>query len=204
MVNIGYFDLVSFQLTILSARNLKPMDSSDSCNSYVKVFFLPKKMGKPKTKTVFDNRFPLFEKNFSFQLKEEQLNERNLLLLFSVRHQNRFGISNQIMAESLISLKTIQSGKASQQILLTLTRPYNMSQLKDLRIIENSDPLRTLKLRTFDNHAKNFLKALELKANKLQGANKKLTRYENSGKLRYIRGFLFVNPNLFKHLSIYK
>lgn len=143
------------------------MDSSDSCNSFVRVQFLPQSelsnIGKLKTSTQANTLFPLFEEKFSIQLTEEQLTMKNpLLLLFSVMNKN------QIMAETLISLETIQSVEASKQIHLTLTRPHDMGELDDWIIIEDSEPLRTLELRPFDKQAKNFLKELKLKANSLQ------------------------------------
>lgn len=163
------------------------MDSSDSCNSFVRVQFLPQSelsnIGKLETRTQANTLFPLFEEKFSIQLTEEQLTMKNPLLLFSVRNKNRLSLANQIMAETLISLETIQSIEATKQIHLKLTRPHDMGELDDWIIIEDSEPLRTLELRPFDKQAKNFLKELKLKANNLQVCHPG-TYYEGSVKVK--------------------
>lgn len=116
----------------MSARNLRPMDSNGSCDPFVRVHFLPEpefsNVVKPKTNAQAKTLFPLFEEKFAIQLTEEQVRVKNPLLLFSVKDKDLFGMANQYIAETLVSLETIQSGKASEQIHLTLTRPNNMGE----------------------------------------------------------------------------
>lgn len=109
-----------FQLNIIGAPNF---DLNGSCNYFVKVEFLPESefsnVVMPKTKT---QPKPFFDEEFSIQLTEKHLMVENPMLLFSIIEKNLI-FPNKIMAETLISLETIQCGKAREQIQLTLTRP---------------------------------------------------------------------------------
>lgn len=133
MTHIDCFDYKHFQLEIMSARNLRPMDSNGACDPFVRVHFLPEpefaSVTKPKTNVQAKTLFPLFEEKFSIALTEEQLAVKEPLLLFSVKDKDLFGMANQYIAETLISLETIQSGQAQEQIHLTLTRPNNLGGL---------------------------------------------------------------------------
>lgn len=117
----------------MSARNLRPMDTNGSCDPFVRVHFLPEpefsNVIKPKTNALSKTLFPLFEEKFSIPLTPEQLRVKNTLLLFSVKDKDLFGMANQYIAETLLSLERIQSGETSDQIHLTLTRPNNLGRL---------------------------------------------------------------------------
>lgn len=169
-----------FQLEIMSARNLRPMDTNGSCDPFVRVHFLPESefsnVIKWKTNAQQKTLFPLFEEKFSIALTEEQLKVRNPLLLFSVKDKDLFGMANQYIAEALLSLETIKDGSASEQIHLTLTRPSNMGEwecsgdVKRREVINlilplDNESLRALELRQFDKQAKEFIKKLKQKAN---------------------------------------
>lgn len=112
------------------------MDSNGSCDPFVRVHLLPEfefsNVIKPKTNAQPKTLFPLFEEKFTISLTEEQLRVKNSLLLFSVKDKDLFGMANQYIAETLLSLDTIQSGSAHEQIHLTLTRPNNMGKNKRL------------------------------------------------------------------------
>lgn len=120
------------ELEILSARNLRPMDSNGSCDPFVRVHFLPEpefsNVVKPKTNAQPKTLFPLFEEKFAIALTEEQASLQNALILFSVKDKDLFGMANQYIAEALLSFEAILNGSDGDQIHLTLTRPSNLGE----------------------------------------------------------------------------
>lgn len=57
------------QLEIMNARNLRPMDSNGTSDSYVRVNFIPEEkftsVNKPKTNVQKSTLFPLYDEKFS-------------------------------------------------------------------------------------------------------------------------------------------
>lgn len=161
------------------------MDANGSCDPFVRVHFLPEQefssVIKPKTNVQAKTLFPLFEEKFKIALTEDQLRTKNPIVLFSVKDKDLFGMANQYIAETLLSLDAIQSGSAVDQVHLTLTRPNNMGECGLWRRTEHhicrytkwqycnsfadSESLRALELRQFDKQAKEFIKKLKQKAN---------------------------------------
>lgn len=129
------------ELEILSARNLRPMDSNGSCDPFVRVHILPEaefsSVVKPKTNAEPKTLFPLFEEKFAIALTEEQANLQNALILFSVKDKDLFGMSNQYIAEALLSFESILSGNGGDQTHLSLTRPSNLGECGDEWVLEN-------------------------------------------------------------------
>lgn len=64
-----FFHFLFRQLEIMNARNLRPMDSNGSCDSYVRANFVPEdkfaSINKPKTNTQSKTIFPLYDEKFS-------------------------------------------------------------------------------------------------------------------------------------------
>lgn len=116
----------------MSARNLRPMDSNGSCDPFVRIHLLPEgefgNVNKHKTTAQQKTLFPLFEEKFLVPLTEKQLALKSPLILFSVKDKDLFGMANQYIAETLVSLEAIQEGLASEQMHLTLTRPSNLGE----------------------------------------------------------------------------
>lgn len=56
------------ELEIMNARNLKPMDSNGTCDSFVRVHFIPEErfvgVTKPRTNTQSKTLFPLYDEKF--------------------------------------------------------------------------------------------------------------------------------------------
>lgn len=63
-----FFKQNVLELEIMNARNLKPMDANGSCDSFVRVHFIPEErfvgIIKPRTHTITKSLFPLFDEKF--------------------------------------------------------------------------------------------------------------------------------------------
>ena len=64
-----FFKGNTLELEIMNARNLMPMDSNGSCDSFVRVHFIPEErfpgVMKPKTQTHSKTLFPLYDEKFT-------------------------------------------------------------------------------------------------------------------------------------------
>ncbi|XP_052857968.1 protein unc-13 homolog 4B isoform X2 [Drosophila gunungcola] len=141
-------------LTILNARNLLPMDSNGSVDSFVKASFMPTSRFNDiiTVKTNVHNKscFPLYDQEFRINLTEQQRNDKNSLILFSVKDKDLFGMSSQYIAECYISFEDLEA-TPGEQIMMNLSRPE----------YTDSDSLRALEYRLGDKQAKDFLKKLK-------------------------------------------
>uniref|UniRef100_A0A8D8JE01 Protein unc-13 homolog D n=1 Tax=Culex pipiens TaxID=7175 RepID=A0A8D8JE01_CULPI len=149
------------ELEIMNARNLKPMDTNGSCDSFVRVHFMPEErfvgIAKPRTKERSKTLFPLYDEKFVITFTPDQRNVKDAIILFSVKDKDLFGMSNQYLAECYLSFNDIaditgESGKIEQKHLI-LTRPYRL----------DTDCVRALEYRQGDKQAKDFLKKLRQK-----------------------------------------
>ncbi|XP_037732487.1 protein unc-13 homolog 4B isoform X1 [Drosophila subpulchrella] len=142
-------------LTILNARNLLPMDSNGSVDSFVKASFMPTSRFNDLStvKTTVHNKscFPLYDQEFRINLSEQQRKEKNSLIVFSIKDKDLFGMSSQYIAESYISFEDIEVTPLGEQIMMNLSRPE----------YTDSDSLRALEYRLGDKQAKDFLKKLK-------------------------------------------
>lgn len=79
------------------------------------------------------------------------------LIMFSVKDKDLFGMSNQYIAECLLSFGEVEESEDGnvQQLHLKLTKPTNL----------NTDSIRALEYRQGDKQAKEFLKKLKQKMN---------------------------------------
>ncbi|KAL5288048.1 hypothetical protein ACFFRR_008722 [Megaselia abdita] len=145
------------QLEIMNARNLLPMDSNGSCDSFVKVHFLPQHkflgVSQPKTGVKQKTLYPLYEENFNIVMNEEQRSLRTALLVFSVKDRDMFGMSNQYIAEAYLTIEDIENSNY-EQIHMTLSRP-EYKETQSLRVLEH---------RLGDKQAKEFIKKLKTKS----------------------------------------
>ncbi|XP_075147164.1 C2 and C2B_Munc13-like domain-containing protein staccato isoform X2 [Haematobia irritans] len=152
----GKFTDNNLELTIMNARNLVPMDTNGTCDSFVKAHFLPvnRFVGVQPVKTAVQHktRFPLYDEQFTIKLNEEQC-KQNSLIQFSIKDKDLFGMTNQYIAECYISFADIIANE-SEQIHMELSRP----EYKD------SETLRALEYRQGDKQAKDFLKKLKNKS----------------------------------------
>ncbi|XP_058467926.1 protein unc-13 homolog 4B isoform X4 [Malaya genurostris] len=149
------------ELEIMNARNLRPMDSNGSCDSFVRVHFIPEErfvgIIKPRTHTETKTLFPLYDEKFVITFAPEQRLVKDAVILFSVKDKDLFGMSNQYLAECYMSFNDIadvssESGKIEQKHL-RLTRPCRL----------DTDCVRALEYRQGDKQAKDFLKKLKQK-----------------------------------------
>ncbi|XP_037945402.1 protein unc-13 homolog 4B isoform X2 [Teleopsis dalmanni] len=153
----AYFTENSLKLNILNGRSLVPMDSNGSCDSFVKVHFLPtnKFIGVSALKTAVKSKscFPLYDEHFSINLTEEQQNNQDSLILFSIKDKDLFGMTNQYIGECYITFADIVTSE-QEQIHMELSRPE----------LTKSDVVRALEFRQGDKQAKDFLKKLKNKS----------------------------------------
>lgn len=79
------------------------------------------------------------------------------LIMFSVKDKDLFGMSNQYIAECMLSFSDVEESEDGnvQQLHLKLTKPTNLI----------SDSIRALEHRQGDKQAKDFLKKLKQKMN---------------------------------------
>uniref|UniRef100_A0A336MP88 CSON004614 protein n=1 Tax=Culicoides sonorensis TaxID=179676 RepID=A0A336MP88_CULSO len=161
-----YFNQNTLELEIMNARNLRPMDSSGTSDSYVRVNFIPEEkfttVTKPKTNVQKSTLFPLYDEKFSVPLTPEQRAMSDAIIVFCVKETDMFGVSHRYNAECYLTFNEITDitgdvGKV-QQILLPLTKPTKTAILE-------SDCLRALELRQGDKQAKEFIKKLKQKIN---------------------------------------
>uniref|UniRef100_A0A1I8PQW5 Protein unc-13 homolog 4B n=1 Tax=Stomoxys calcitrans TaxID=35570 RepID=A0A1I8PQW5_STOCA len=152
----GRFVDNGLELVIMNARNLVPMDSNGTCDSFVKAHFLPvnRFVGVQPLKTVTHNKtcFPLYDEQFSIKLNDEQ-RIQNSLIQFSIKDKDLFGMTNQYIAECYISFADIMANE-NEQIHMELSRPE----------YTDSDTIRALEYRQGDKQAKDFLKKLKNKS----------------------------------------
>ncbi|XP_017103350.2 protein unc-13 homolog 4B isoform X1 [Drosophila bipectinata] len=141
-------------LNILNARNLLPMDSNGTVDSFVKISLLPtirfNDVSPLKTNVHNKNCFPLYDQEFRINLSEPQRTDKNSLILFSIKDKDLFGMSSQYIAESYISFGDIEA-TPGEQIMMNLSRPE----------YTDSDALRALEYRQGDKQAKDFVKKLK-------------------------------------------
>ncbi|XP_058814021.1 protein unc-13 homolog 4B isoform X2 [Topomyia yanbarensis] len=156
-----FFKQNVLELEIMNARNLRPMDSNGSCDSFVRVHFIPEErfvgIIKPRTHTETKTLFPLYDEKFVITFTPEQRAVKDAVIMFSVKDKDLFGMSNQYLAECYLSFNDIadvsgESGKIEQKHL-RLTRPYRL----------DTDCVRALEYRQGDKQAKDFLKKLKQK-----------------------------------------
>ncbi|XP_062536569.1 protein unc-13 homolog 4B isoform X2 [Armigeres subalbatus] len=149
------------ELEIMNARNLRPMDSNGTCDSFVRVHFIPEErfvgVTKPRTNTQSKTLFPLYDEKFVITFTPEQRAVKDAVILFSVKDKDLFGMSNQYLAECYLSFNDIadisgESGKIEQKHM-KLTRPYRL----------DTDCVRALEYRQGDKQAKDFIKKLRQK-----------------------------------------
>ncbi|XP_030370061.1 protein unc-13 homolog 4B isoform X2 [Scaptodrosophila lebanonensis] len=145
------------KLQILNARNLVPMDTNGSCDSFVKAQFLPTTRfnGVLPVKTSVKNktRFPLYDEQFSITLSEEQLSKQNSIILFSIKDKDLFGMTSQYIAECYVTFADLMAFE-NEQIHMELSRPD----------YTDSETLRALEYRQGDKQAKEFIKKLRNKS----------------------------------------
>ncbi|KAH8358960.1 hypothetical protein KR093_003577 [Drosophila rubida] len=151
------FTETQLTLKILNARNLRPMDTNGLCDSFVKVSLMPTNrfIGFTSYKTAVHNKncFPLYDEQFSIDLKEEQRNSENSLIVFNIKDKDLFGMTSQHIAECYITFADL-IGCQDEQILMNLCRPE----------YSDSMALRALENRQGDKQAKDFLKKLRSKS----------------------------------------
>ncbi|XP_055617966.1 protein unc-13 homolog 4B isoform X2 [Toxorhynchites rutilus septentrionalis] len=149
------------ELEIMNARNLKPMDSNGSCDSFVRVHFIPEErfvgVIKPRTQSHSKTLFPLYDEKFIISFTPEQRAVKDAIILFSVKDKDLFGMSNQYLAECYLSFNDIaniasETGKIEQKHL-KLTRPTRL----------DTDSIRALEYRQGDKQARDFIKKLRQK-----------------------------------------
>ncbi|XP_051863663.1 protein unc-13 homolog 4B isoform X6 [Drosophila albomicans] len=144
-------------LKILNARNLRPMDKNGLCDSFVKVSLMPTNrfIGFTSFKTAVHNKncFPLYDEQFSVDLKEDQRKNGNSLILFNIKDKDLFGITSQHIGECYITFADLRACQ-EEQILMNLCRPE----------YSDSMALRALENRQGDKQAKDFLKKLRTKS----------------------------------------
>ncbi|KAH8410713.1 hypothetical protein KR215_009957 [Drosophila sulfurigaster] len=144
-------------LKILNARNLRPMDKNGLCDSFVKVSLMPTNrfIGFTSFKTAVHNKncFPLYDEQFSVDLKEDQRKNGNSLVLFNIKDKDLFGITSQHIGECYITFADLRACQ-EEQILMNLCRPE----------YSDSMALRALENRQGDKQAKDFLKKLRTKS----------------------------------------
>ncbi|XP_055586093.1 protein unc-13 homolog 4B isoform X2 [Uranotaenia lowii] len=149
------------ELTVMNARNLKPMDDNGMCDSFVRIHFIPEErfvgVQKPRTQTQNKTLCPLYDEKFTITFTPEQRAVNDALILFSVKDKDLFGMSNQYLAECYLSFNDVadnpsESDKLKQKHLL-LTRPTRM----------DTDCVRALEYRQGDKQAKDFIKKLRQK-----------------------------------------
>ncbi|EDW84880.2 uncharacterized protein Dwil_GK12905, isoform B [Drosophila willistoni] len=144
-------------LNILNARNLLPMDTNGSVDSFVKATFMPTSRFNAVTaiKTSVQSKtcFPLFDENFNINLTPDQKSAQDSLILFSIKDKDLFGMSSQYLAECYITFADLMAFEG-EQILLNLSRPE----------YTDSVTLRALEYRQGDKQAKDFLKKLKNKS----------------------------------------
>ncbi|XP_023298008.2 protein unc-13 homolog 4B isoform X1 [Lucilia cuprina] len=144
-------------LEIMNARDLVPMDSNGSCDSFVKAHFLPTNrfLGVAPVKTAVHNktRYPLYDEQFTIKLTEDQRKQQNSLILFSIKDKDLFGMTNQYIAECYITFADLMANE-NEQIHMELSRPE----------YTDSDTIRALEYRQGDKQAKDFLKKLKNKS----------------------------------------
>ncbi|XP_065722259.2 protein unc-13 homolog 4B isoform X3 [Drosophila suzukii] len=142
-------------LTILNARNLMPMDSNGTVDSFVKASFMPTSrfndLSTVKTNVHNKSCFPLYDQEFRINLSEQQRKEKNSLIVFSIKDKDLFGMSSQYIAESYISFEDVEVTPLGEQIMMNLSRPE----------YTDSESLRALEYRLGDKQAKDFLKKLK-------------------------------------------
>lgn len=147
----------NLEVTVLSARNITPMDTDGSCDPFVRIHFLPEDkflgVATPKTNVQNKTLFPIFDQKFVIQLTPEQRTKSDALILFSIKDKDLFGMSNQYISECFILFKEIDETSADKQVHLTLTKPTSL-EYKSVRCLE---------LRQGDKLAKDFLKKLRQK-----------------------------------------
>ncbi|KAK9693959.1 C2 domain [Popillia japonica] len=183
------------KVEILNAKNLVPMDSNGSSDSFVRVHLLPEEMftniSKPKTQTQHKTLFPLFDESFTLKLSPEQRNRPDGLVLFSCKDYDMLdydmlGYNNQYIGEALVHFKDVPNGSGSvsslPQMSLELRRPQTlgMHTFKDVPNGSGSVsslPQMSLELRRPQTLETDALKALEFRQGDKQ-AKEFLRRYK--------------------------
>ncbi|KRT85512.1 C2 domain containing protein, partial [Oryctes borbonicus] len=155
------FEENDLKVDILNAKNLVPMDSNGSSDSFVRVHLLPEErftnIPKPKTQTQHKTLFPLFDESFTLKLSPEQRNIPDGLVLFSCKDYDMLGYNNQYIGEAMVHFKDIPNGTGSldsqPQMTLELRRPKTLE----------TDALKALEYRQGDKQAKEFIRRYKMK-----------------------------------------
>lgn len=151
------FSNSSLEVEIMNGRNLVPMDSNGSCDSFVKILFMPGDkflgIGTFKTSVQHKTLFPLYDEKFTIPLTSDQRKMKTALMVFSVKDKDLFGMSNQYLAECYLSFEDAENS-GGEQIHLRLNRP----EYKD------TDCVRALEYRNGDKQAREFIKKLKQKS----------------------------------------
>ncbi|XP_044739455.1 protein unc-13 homolog 4B isoform X2 [Chrysoperla carnea] len=147
----------TLKIEVMNARNLIPMDTNGSCDSFVRIHLLPEdkflNVMKPKTQTQNKTLFPLYDETFTINLTPEQRNCNNGLIMFSIKDKDFLGMSNQYICEAYYHFKDIPDTPESLESLpqqhLALTRPHKLDS-EALKALENRQQ--------GDKQAKEFVK----------------------------------------------
>ncbi|XP_060523502.1 protein unc-13 homolog 4B [Cylas formicarius] len=150
------FEGDAIYIEIMNARNLIAMDSNGTCDSFVRMHFLPAhKFGnidKPKTKCHYKTQFPLYDEKFTINLTPEQRELEDGMILLSVKDKDLLGYNNQYIGEAFIHFKDIEDTNrplnSLNQVYKWLGRPVDL----------NLDGLKALENRQGDKQAKEFLR----------------------------------------------
>ncbi|XP_063220892.1 protein unc-13 homolog 4B isoform X3 [Bacillus rossius redtenbacheri] len=148
----------TLRVEVMSARNIRAMDSNGACDPYVKIHLLPEEkfadVASLRTKTHKKTLFPLFDETFTIRLSEEQRNLENGLVQFIVKDQDFLGMSNEFIGEAFVPLRSIPHTDATtgleelEQVHLKLHRPACLG----------SETYRALDHRQGDKLARDFVK----------------------------------------------
>ncbi|XP_077293918.1 C2 and C2B_Munc13-like domain-containing protein staccato isoform X3 [Arctopsyche grandis] len=144
------------KIEVINARNLLPMDSNGSVDSFIRIHLMPEDLFagtiRPKTQTHNKNLFPLYDETFTIILTPEQRNCKNGLIVFNVKDKDMFGMSNQYLAEAFLHFSEIAENvddiRGLPQVHLMLSRPTKLE----------GDAIKSLEHRQGDKQAKEFLK----------------------------------------------
>ncbi|KAL1506494.1 hypothetical protein ABEB36_005849 [Hypothenemus hampei] len=150
------FDEDILKIEVINARDLAVMDSNGTSDSFVRIHLLPEhkfsNIDKPKTKTHHKTIFPLYDESFSLNLTSEQRQQKNGLILFSVKDKDMMGYNNQYIGEAYVKFSDIPSTNGSlsnlPQIKKLLGRPTSLDM----------STIKALEHRQGDKQAKEFLK----------------------------------------------
>ncbi|XP_074030466.1 C2 and C2B_Munc13-like domain-containing protein staccato isoform X3 [Leptinotarsa decemlineata] len=152
------FEENTLTVEVMNARNLIAMDSNGSCDSFIRVHFLPEHkfsgIEKPKTKCHNKTQFPLYDEKFIIKLSQDQRRIEDGLILFSVKDKDLLGYNNQYIGEAFLPFCDIEESTSpieyTSQVHLQLGRPTQKTMA--------SEGIKALEHRQGDKLAKDFMK----------------------------------------------